>query len=72
MVNDVQLVPLIEELELAAQSCTAQSREKLQIRLHHVIDELKADGVHVPQKLFDLEDVLIESCVEDQFDNLPV
>jgi hypothetical protein len=72
MVKDPRLVPMIEELEQAALSCPADARDEVRKRVHAMIARLEAEGHHVPQRLYELDEMLTDASVEDAFDNLPV
>ncbi len=72
MVKDPKLVPMIEELEQAVASCSADAREEVRTRLHAMIAQLESAGCHVPARLHELDEMLTDAHVEDAFDNMPV
>lgn len=72
MVNDMNLVPMIEELEMAVAACAPDALHECRTRLHAMLADLDRAGHPVPQRLRALEDLLADAEVEDQFDNLPV
>jgi hypothetical protein len=50
----------------------AVTRQRLQPEFNRILTRLKAEGIHVPKHLCELNDQLTEEAVEACFDNLPV
>jgi hypothetical protein len=48
------------------------TRHRLQPRLAAMIDALSAEGVHVPKRIKDLNEDLVNDAIEAQFDNIPL
>ena len=47
-------------------------RTRLQPELNLILKRMEADGVRVPRRLRQLDEILTEELIEDQFDNMPV
>lgn len=62
----------INELEARVRVTPEKDRAKLQGDLHSLCQKLERAGYAIPDRLRELDEMLTDSQVEAQFDNLPV
>ena len=67
-----KFLELIEQLEAEIEDASEATRAEMKDRLQSVIEQMQAEGVHVPQRLQLLEERLTDETVESMFDNMPV
>lgn len=67
-----KFLELIEQIEAEIEAADEGAREKMQAQLHAVVEQMKARGLEVPQRLQQLDNDLTDETVESMFDNMPV
>ena len=70
--TDKTILEAIATIEDRIDAASPESRDAVLSELRSMMSDLRAKGRKVPQRLRELEEMLIDEAVEDQFDNLPV
>ncbi|CUH67005.1 hypothetical protein TG4357_02774 [Thalassovita gelatinovora] len=70
--TEQKFLELIEKLEAEVEEVSEAKRAEIKVRLQSVIEQMQAEGVHVPQRVRLLEERLTDEVVESMFDNMPV
>ena len=70
--TDKTILEAIATIEDRIDAAPSDSRDAVLSELRSMMSDLRAKGRKVPQRLRELEEMLIDEAVEDQFDNLPV
>lgn len=72
MPHDIAFLPMIDHLEATIVDCDAATRELCRAQLSLLVTQLERAGQQVPARLMELEALLTDAALEDQFDNMPV
>ncbi len=70
--SEQKFLDLIEKLEAEIEAADESARKEMQAQLHATVEQMKAKGFKVPQRLQQLDYDLEDEAVEDMFDNMPV
>ncbi len=67
-----EMLQPIKALDALIRATPESERAQLQGDLHRLCERLAREGYAIPDRLRELDELLTDSKVESQFDNLPV
>ena len=67
-----ELSHALADIEARIRTTQPGQRSELQADLHALCSRLEREGFDLPERLRNLDRMLTEAAVEEQFDNLPV
>ncbi|SLN30081.1 hypothetical protein TRL7639_01228 [Falsiruegeria litorea R37] len=70
--SDQELLQQAEKIEARLNGANPSLRLELQPKLSKVIENLRANGTHVPARLKRLDAALCDEAIEARFDNMPI
>ncbi len=70
--TDQELLQQAESIEARLTGANQSLRLELQPKLSKVIKNLRANGMHVPARLKQLDAALCDEAIEACFDNMPI
>lgn len=67
-----KFMQLISQLEAEIAEASDDARHEIQAELHKTVEKMRSQGIAVPARLQQLDDLAVDEEMEDRFDNMPL